>query len=52
MTTQTEPSDPPDAEILAVCARFGNDPHRMLDILLAIQKARRWISPRSRRRWA
>ena len=45
MTTQTEPSDPPDAEILAICARFGNDPHRMLDILLAIQKARRWISP-------
>ncbi len=36
----TNPSDPTD-----ICARFGNDPHRMLDILLAVQAQDRWISP-------
>ena len=35
----------PDEEVVAICARFGNDPHRMLDILLAVQEARRWVSP-------
>ncbi len=35
----------PDDEVTAICARFGNDPHRMLDILLTVQEARRWISP-------
>ena len=29
----------------AICARFANDPHRMLDILLAVQAQDRWISP-------
>ncbi len=33
------------ADIAEICARLGNDPHRMLDILLAVQDADRWISP-------
>lgn len=33
------------AEIAAICARFGNDSHRMLDILLAVQEAGRCIAP-------
>lgn len=37
--------DPPEAETRAICARLGNDPHRMLDILLEVQKAECWISP-------
>lgn len=45
MTTSPAVDVPQDGEILAICARFGNDPHRMLDILLAVQQARRWISP-------
>jgi [NiFe] hydrogenase diaphorase moiety large subunit len=36
---------PADAGIRAICARFGNDRHRMLDILLAVQADRHWISP-------
>jgi [NiFe] hydrogenase diaphorase moiety large subunit len=32
------------ADIAAICARFGNDPHRMLDILLAVQADQRCIS--------
>jgi [NiFe] hydrogenase diaphorase moiety large subunit len=36
-----------DPEIAEICARFGNDRHRMLDILLDVQEARRWISPAS-----
>jgi [NiFe] hydrogenase diaphorase moiety large subunit len=32
-------------EIGAICARFSNDRHRMLDMLLAVQKARRCIAP-------
>jgi [NiFe] hydrogenase diaphorase moiety large subunit len=31
--------------ILSICARFGNDHNRMLDILLAVQDEQRWISP-------
>ena len=34
-------------EILKICAGFGNDPHRMLDILHAVQEKFRWISPQS-----
>jgi [NiFe] hydrogenase diaphorase moiety large subunit len=45
MTIQTRTDE--DAEVRAICARFGNDRHRMLDILLAVQDARRWISPAS-----
>ncbi len=44
MTAVTK-APPPDAEITAICAKFGNDHHRMLDILLEIQALRRWISP-------
>ena len=39
MTTETE--------ISAICARYGNDRHRMLDILLDIQTAHRCITPAS-----
>jgi len=31
--------------ITGICDRFGNDPHRMLDILRAVQDRFRWISP-------
>lgn len=34
-----------DDGIRALCARFADDPHRMLDILLATQEAHRCISP-------
>ena len=40
MTTGPEAASLPDDEIAAICARFGNDPHRMLDILLTVQEAR------------
>ncbi len=43
-------AEPPLAEtagIAAIAARFGNDRHRLLDILLAVQAARQWISPES-----
>ena len=45
MTTETKVAYPPDAEIMAICASFGNDHHRMLDILLAVQEERRCITP-------
>ncbi len=32
-------------EIVSICASFGNDSHRMLDILRAMQDRYRWISP-------
>jgi [NiFe] hydrogenase diaphorase moiety large subunit len=35
----------PDNPIAAICARFGNDRHRMLDILLEVQETERWVSP-------
>ena len=35
----------PRSEIVSVCAAFGNDGHRMLDILRDIQERFRWISP-------
>ena len=35
----------PRAEIVSICASFGNDSHRMLDILREIQHRCRWISP-------
>jgi len=35
----------PRAEIVSICASFGNDSHRMLDILREIQRRCRWISP-------
>jgi [NiFe] hydrogenase diaphorase moiety large subunit len=44
-TAVTETRPAAAAEVTALCARFGNDPHRMLDILLAEQAARHWISP-------
>ncbi len=34
-----------DGAIVEICTRFGNDKHRMLDILLAVQDRFRWISP-------
>ena len=45
MTTETKVAYPPDAQIMAICASFGNDHHRMLDILLAVQEERRSITP-------
>lgn len=33
-----------DAEVRTICARHGDDPHRMLDILRAVQADRHWIS--------
>jgi len=33
------------ADIAAICARFGSDRHRLLDILLDVQHRFRWISP-------
>jgi [NiFe] hydrogenase diaphorase moiety large subunit len=45
MTIETKVSFSPDIEIAAICARFGNDRHRMLDILHAAQDVRRCISP-------
>lgn len=44
MTTATKVAYPPDAEISAICASFGNDHRRMLDILLAVQEERRCIT--------
>ncbi len=41
----TEMPEPVAADVVAICAAFGNDPSRMLDILLAVQDANRWISP-------
>jgi len=34
-----------EAEIVAICERYGNDPHRMLDILRDLQDRFRCISP-------
>ena len=45
MTWSPKADLPPDGEVAAICARFGNDLHRMLDILLAVQQAQHWISP-------
>ena len=45
MTTPIQVAATPEGEIAAICARFDNDPHRMLDILLAVQDARRCVSP-------
>jgi [NiFe] hydrogenase diaphorase moiety large subunit len=36
----------PDDEIVSICKSFGNDRHRMLDILREAQDRFRWISPR------
>jgi [NiFe] hydrogenase diaphorase moiety large subunit len=44
MKTETEVAHLPDAEIFAICAEYGNDRHRLLDILLAVQTARRCIT--------
>ncbi len=35
----------PKSEILEICAGFGNDRHRMMDILHTIQDRYRWIAP-------
>lgn len=45
MTATEGPTAFRDDAIRAICARFGNDRHRMLDILLAVQATRHWISP-------
>ncbi len=34
-----------DAEVAAICETFGNDRHRMLDILRALQDRYRCVSP-------
>ncbi len=36
-----------DPVITAICRDLGNDRHRLLDILLAIQRKDRWISPQA-----
>ncbi|WP_136645786.1 NAD(P)H-dependent oxidoreductase subunit E [Tabrizicola sp. YIM 78059] len=41
----TAPGDLPEDAIRAICAGFGNDRHRMLDILLGVQARQCWISP-------
>jgi [NiFe] hydrogenase diaphorase moiety large subunit len=38
------PNPAPRADIKDICASFGNDRHRMLDILLCVQEAERQIS--------
>lgn len=45
MITAPTAALPPDQDVAAICARFDDDPHRMLDILLAVQETQRWISP-------
>lgn len=45
MPQETTTEQISEAAFRAICARFGNDRHRMLDILLAVQKACHWISP-------
>jgi [NiFe] hydrogenase diaphorase moiety large subunit len=35
------------SDVIAICAHFNNDRHRMLDILLGVQQARRCITPES-----
>ena len=45
MTMTKDAAPGADPEIASICARFDNDPHRMLDILLAVQEARCQIAP-------
>ncbi len=52
MPGKTSQSSPPQGaapatgpEIIKICAGFGNDPHRMMDILHAVQDRYRWIAP-------
>lgn len=33
------------SDITAICAHFGNDPHRMLDFLGTVQAQDHWIGP-------
>ncbi|MBU1174448.1 MAG: NAD(P)H-dependent oxidoreductase subunit E [Alphaproteobacteria bacterium] len=40
-----EAAPPPKAEILEICAEYGNDRHRMMDILHTVQNRYRWIAP-------
>ena len=35
----------PTPEVVEICASFGNDRHRMMDILHAVQDRYRWIAP-------
>lgn len=35
----------PKSEILEICAEYGNDRHRMMDILHAVQNRYHWIAP-------
>ena len=35
------------SDVTAICARYENDRHRMLDILLGVQQVRRCITPES-----
>ncbi len=35
----------PTPEVLAICAEYGNDRHRMMDILHTIQDRYHWIAP-------
>jgi len=36
-----------DTDVAEICGGFGNDPHRLLDILLTIQRQNHWISPQA-----
>ncbi|MBK8084967.1 MAG: NAD(P)H-dependent oxidoreductase subunit E [Devosia sp.] len=46
-SSERNDSDEPTLRIAAICAAYGNDRHRMLDILRDVQEGFRWVSPRS-----
>ena len=43
MTVSADPEE--KSEVRAICDRYQNDPHRMMDILIDVQATRHWISP-------
>ncbi len=45
MNISSQPAPDGQANVVEICARFGNDRYRMLDILLSVQETDRWISP-------
>jgi [NiFe] hydrogenase diaphorase moiety large subunit len=43
----TGPSNDASAAVVQICASYGNDPRRMMDILIDVQTRLRWISPQA-----